>query len=304
MTDISSSPFRSLLILVGLLLLGMGVGNTLAGLLLLMVNAANNATAATDPVTLFKNLAATPGGWFTIMAAQGMAHVCSFLLPALIYWQYVERNRWANFQFRPLSAVAGLSLVAFVVIAFMPFDGLIIEANQRLDLPDALGDLENWMRQTEDRAAELTKALTTFSSPAQLAVALLVIGVLPALGEEVLFRGVLQRKIIGWTGLPHLSIWLTAALFSAIHLQFYGFLPRMLLGALFGYLYFWTGNIWVPILAHFTNNGFTVLMVWLHQRRVTDIDIESTDAVPPATAAVSLALTAGLLWYIRRANKN
>jgi hypothetical protein len=86
---------------------------------------------------------------------------------------------------------------------------------------------------------------------------------LPAIGEELLFRGVLQKLIQKMTGSSHWAIWITATLFSALHLQFFGFLPRLLLGALFGYLLEWTGTLWLPILAHFINNASGVIVFFI-----------------------------------------
>ena len=250
--------------------------------------------------------ASAPNSWNEFMLLQGINHLGTFLLPALAYWYIIERRSWDQFTTRPVQpvlAVAGSLVVLFVVIAFMPFDGLIIEWNQNLHLPQTLAPLEAWMREKEKGIEGITKYLTTFHTIGQLLVAILVIAVIPAVGEEVLFRGILQRNISYWTGSVHAGVWLAAALFSAIHVQFLGFFPRMLLGALFGYLYVWSGNLWMPMLAHFVNNGFTVLMVFLYQRGITEMDIESTESVPLAAALVSGGMTTALLVYFRRINR-
>ncbi len=294
---IATRPARSLLILIGFLLLGMTLGGLLTAFILLGFV---QIPIGTDITTAPPN----PRNWYPLMAMQGLSHMASFLLPALLFWQLIEKRRWADFSPRPLALVAGLFSIPLIVIAFMPFDALIIDWNQALDLPPALDGVDRWIHEQEDRLADLTKFLTTFQTPGQLAVALLVIGVIPALGEELLFRGVLQRFFIGWMRNPHLGIWLTAALFSAIHIQFLGFFPRMLLGALFGYLYYWSGNLWVPMLAHFTNNGFTVLMVWLHQRQLVPLDIENTTAVPLSIALPAGLMAASLLAYFWQVNRH
>lgn len=97
-----------------------------------------------------------------------------------------------------------------------------------------------------------------------------------------------------------MAIWIAAIFFSAIHLQFYGFFPRLLLGALFGYIYYWSGNLWYPIFAHFVNNGFTLVMLYLYQQKATDIDLEATDAVPWSGALIAFAVGAVLLVYFKR----
>ncbi|QJD81437.1 CPBP family intramembrane metalloprotease [Spirosoma rhododendri] len=251
---------------------------------------------ARDPASL-------PGGWYELMSWQAVNHLGSFLLPALAYWYRIERRTWSQFNPRPLEQVAGFSLVVLIVILFMPFDGLIIEWNQNIHLPQTLAPIEEWVRDKDQSTTAVTRYLTTFATTPQLLVALLVIAIIPGIGEEVLFRGVLQRMLMYWTGNKHLAIWLAAALFSAIHVQFLGFFPRMLMGALFGYLYVWSGNIWVPILAHFTNNGFTVFMVYLYQQKMTSIDVEKTEAVPMLGALAAGLLTTGLLYYFQQRNR-
>lgn len=289
--------------LVGFVLLG-GVVSTLLLFGIIMVMRGLNAAEAQAYLTQL-TIAPTKSGssWYELMLLQAINHVGTFLLPALAYWYLVERRTWSAFNSRPLWTVAGLSVVALIVVAFMPFDGLIIEWNQNIHLPQTLAPLEQWIRDKEKSLEGITEYLTTFDTTGQLVVALLVIAVIPAIGEEVLFRGVLQRNFSRWAGNVHVGVWLAAILFSAIHVQFLGFFPRMLLGALFGYLYVWSGNIWVPILAHFVNNGFTVLMVYLHQRKMTTVDIESNESVPILLAMLSLALTVGLLYYFKQRNQ-
>jgi membrane protease YdiL (CAAX protease family) len=302
----SSRPptLGGLIMLIGFILLG-GVFSSLLLFGLLMLVKDMGWVEAQD---YLKKLIAQPqtiaNGWNELMLAQAVNHLGTFLLPSLVYWYTIERQSWSRFNTRPITAVAGLSLVALIVISFMPFDGLIIEWNQNLHLPQTLGPLEEWIRSKEKQAEGATKFLTTFHSTFELLAALIVIAVIPAVGEEVLFRGIIQRSLTYWTANTHVAIWIAAALFSAIHVQFLGFFPRMLLGALFGYLYVWSGSIWVPILAHFVNNGFTVLMVYLHQQKLVSMDIESTESVPVLGALISGVITAGLLYYFRQLNSN
>ena len=98
----------------------------------------------------------------------------------------------------------------------------------------------------------------------------------------------------------HLSIWASAIIFSAIHFQFYGFIPRLLLGALFGYLYYWSGNLLIPMFAHFVNNAFGVIMIYLHRHEITDLNVEDNTAAPLQYVILNAALTVGLLYYIWR----
>jgi len=297
-------PGRSLLILLGFVLIGMSLGGILAAALLLVWTTSLGEDALLNSAELLNSPELFEGSWYLLMGVQSISHAFTFLLPSLLFWRVVERQRWDGLHDRPLSAVQALGAVALLTIAFMPFNGLIIEWNQGLRLPVTFQVVEEWMKAKEAQLSKLTRFLTTFDDPLQLVLAVFVIAVLPAVGEEVLFRGLIQRKLVQWVGNVHLGIWLAALLFSAIHLQFYGFVPRVLLGALFGYLYVWSGNIWVPILAHFVNNGFTVVMVWLHRRSVVPVNIENTDSVPLTGALFSLLLTIVLLIYFQKSNSS
>jgi membrane protease YdiL (CAAX protease family) len=303
--DTSRPPtIGGLTMLVGFAL----IGGVISTLLLFGIMAAVKGMGFVDAQAYLSKLAtnpsSSPGSWYELMILQAVNHLGTFFLPALFYWYFIEHRTWAQFNRQPVTAVAGLSLIALIVITFMPFDGLIIEWNQNLHLPETLAPVEQWIRAKEKGLEGITKYLTTFTTTGQLLMALLVIAIIPAIGEETLFRGVLQRNFTIWTKNPHIGIWLAAAIFSAIHVQFLGFFPRMLLGALFGYLYLWSGNLWVPILAHFVNNGFTVFMVYLHQQKMVSVDIESTEAIPITGALLSGVITLGLLFYFKRSNED
>lgn len=158
-----------------------------------------------------------------------------------------------------------ISITVFFVtiltgIAFLPFSNWLAYINSFLHLPSFMSGVELWMRNSEDYAAKITQAFLNVDSVSGLFYNILLIAVIPALGEELLFRGLLQRIFIEWTKSSHWGIWISAIIFSAIHLQFFGFLPRLFLGVFFGYLLEITGSLWLPIAAHFINNLTGVLL--------------------------------------------
>jgi uncharacterized protein len=166
--------------------------------------------------------------------------------------------------------------------------------------PDFLKQFEIWAREKETLSAKLTETMTNFTSVGDVMVGLLVIALLPAIGEELVFRGLIQNEFFRGTGKIHLSIWASAFVFSAIHLQFFGFIPRLLLGALFGYLYYWSANLLIPMFAHFFNNAFSVIMIYLYAQKITDIDPQDNSYIPFQYVLVNLVITVGLLYYIRK----
>ncbi|MBO9612491.1 MAG: CPBP family intramembrane metalloprotease [Dyadobacter sp.] len=290
----------SLLVLVGFMLIGMAVGNVLAVMALAVYLGADTESVTALLTQLFAEPEKVPNGWNALMIMQGTVHFFSYLLPTLIYWFYIERRTISALSTERKPVWYIWVLVFLLVLAFIPANSKFIEWNQAMDLPDALSGLEKWMRDKEDQLSVMTEFLTSYTNFGQLLIALFVVTVLPALGEEILFRGVIQSKLYLELRNIHVAIWVSAAIFSAIHFQFYGFLPRMMLGALFGYLYYWSGNLWVAILAHFVNNGFVLVMMYLHNVGLIEINIEEAKSMPLMLITASLVVSAAILQVIRK----
>ena len=173
-----------------------------------------------------------------------------------------------------------------LMLVALPAINLLAHINEQMALPAFLEPLEAWMKTQEETAKTLTDQFMHVTTFGGLIINLLLMAVLPAISEELTFRGVLMNlfKVKGdeamrreGESVPHLAIWCSAILFSAIHLQFYGFVPRMLMGALFGYMLVWTGSLWTPILMHFTNNAMAVILYFVSLR--AGWDIEMMDAI-------------------------
>jgi membrane protease YdiL (CAAX protease family) len=198
---------------------------------------------------------------------QLFSSVGSFLLPA---WWFAKREGNQATSFFKLNTPTHIPLFILTALLFYFSAGFFqwtIDVNQAMHLPDSLVGVEKWMRQQEDQLATLTQRFLYMPSAVDLAINLLMIALIPAIGEELLFRGCLQPIFGRLVKNAHVGIWLAAIVFSAIHLQFYGFIPRMLLGALFGYLYYYGNSMWYPILGHFLNNGSAVVAVYFYQQK-------------------------------------
>ena len=296
----ASGTWGNFLVLIGFVLVGMAVGNILA----IFIVAIYTGTGAGGATGLLNQLLNSPeqveNGWNAMMILQGTVHFFSYLLPCLLFWLFIERKNLKDFQASERPGPNIWLLVFLLVLIFIPLNSQFIEWNSHMALPESLAPIEKWMRDKEDQLATLTAFLTKYDTIGQLLVALFVIVLLPALGEEMLFRGIIQRKFTEQWRNPHLAIWVSAAIFSTIHFQFYGFIPRMFLGALFGYLYYWSGSLWVACFAHFINNGFVLIMMYLYNIKVLNINLEETKTMPPAIVLTSLALSFLTLFMIRR----
>lgn len=223
------------------------------------------------------------------------------MIPALYLRVIEQRSALGEIKSKPVSAITAV-VTALLVLAFMAPNSVFIEWNNTFSFPEFLKTFEQWAREREDLAAQFTKFMTKFESIGEFFIGVFVIALLPAIGEELVFRGMIQPELYRAGRNQHVAIWVTAILFSAFHMQFFGFVPRMLLGALFGYLYVWSGSLFVPMIAHFVNNGFAVIMVYLNQLGIVSIDIDSPEAAPWPTVAVLSAIFAGLVYYFKKIN--
>ncbi|MBH8559570.1 CPBP family intramembrane glutamic endopeptidase [Hymenobacter negativus] len=247
------------------------------------------------------NPTAYPQGWSLLMMMQGVLLFCALAGGAVALASALGYG-WAEyFSPRRLGAAWWLLVVAVLIIVTLPFMSTIIAWNAGAHFPASMHGFEVWARASEDKAAVLTKFLTKFNSFERFWVGVLVIGLVPAVAEELVFRGVIQRNLVRWFS-PHVGVWLGAAIFSAIHFQFFGFVPRFVLGLVLGYLYLWSGNILVSMAAHFTQNAFQLFILYLAQRGQFGwgFDPDSTDALPWALVIPSALLSAGLLYVLHR----
>ena len=257
--------------------------------------------------------------WFQFVQTVG-----TFLLPPFICaWLWSAKPlEWLGL--RQQSAVSNqhsvwiFALAILLMVVALPGINLLADWNSRVELPAFMAGIEQWMRAQEDAAMVLTARFLSGSGIGVLLVNVGLIAFLPAMSEELTFRGVIQGLIRGQKSEVrsqksdvrcHIAVWVTAILFSAIHLQFYGFVPRMLLGALFGYALVWTGSLWVPIVMHFTNNVITVVAYWIISNR--GIDPQAVEMFGVGETAwvgwLSLALTAAgvyLFWRLSRQMSN
>ena len=243
----------------------------------------------------------SPQGWGVLMMAQGVLLFAALAGGALALASALGYG-WAEY-FSPRRLGAGWWLLgaAALIVVILPFMSTLIAWNAGAHFPAFLHDFEVWARTSEDRATVLTKFLTRFNSASRFWVGVVVIALVPAIAEELVFRGVIQKNLVRWFS-PHVGVWLGAAIFSAIHFQFFGFVPRFVLGLVLGYLYFWSGNILVSMAAHFTQNAFQLLIIYLTQRGQFGwgFDPDATDALPWTLVVPSVLLTAGLLYFLHQ----
>lgn len=269
----------------------LAVAATLMGMLLSgALIAAWENMAGMDTQATVKSIAEnnTPTSRQWLRSTNLLAHLLTFTVAALATAWWVFRHDWAaNLGLSRRPSWGKLAAALSFILLTMPWVQLTYWLNKQLPLPQTLADMEA-------QTGEMIKALLVMERPAELWYMLLVIALAPAVGEELLFRGIVQVQIQRWQRSPHLAVWVTALLFSAIHFQFAGFLPRMLLGAVLGYLFLWTGSLWTSIAAHFAVNASQVLAQYFVRT-----DLESVEEkLNFATLAWPCLLVLPLLWWL------
>ena len=195
---------------------------------------------------------------------QTLSHIGLFIVPSVVFGILVGRRPFIYLKGKQKPWLVSLLISALIMLAALPLVNFLMEINFKLSLPQAFSGIEEWMRRAEEGAELVTKMFLGVSTWQALLFNIFMIAVIPAIGEEFIFRGILLKLLRQWFGSVHAAVWLSAFLFSAMHMQFFGFLPRLFLGLVLGYMFVWSGNIWVPVFAHFFNNAAAVIIYFLH----------------------------------------
>jgi membrane protease YdiL (CAAX protease family) len=240
-----------------------------------------------------------------ILIIQGFTALGAFIIAPYIVITRNLKIPFKEFFILPSPVLQSILMTFFIVFCFMVINSVAIEWNQNISLPEVFSGFEQWAQQKELELEVLTKHITTFDNTNQFILAILVVAILPGIGEELLFRGLLQNVFHKILKNPHFAIWFSAFLFSLFHFQFYGLIPRMFLGALFGYLYFWSGSLSLAMIAHFLNNGFMLVMIYLNSNGVIEYDLNAENTLPEiGTLVFFAALTVSLLFTFYKLMKN
>jgi membrane protease YdiL (CAAX protease family) len=214
----------------------------------------------------------------------------TFIIPAFLFSYLFAGDLVSYYRFRDPASALAILLTVGMMFSVIPMINYLAEINLRMEIP--IGVVDRLLRTLEGEAETIMRAFTATRSFWGLVVNLLMIGVLAAVGEELIFRGLLQRLLTEMMRSPHLAIVVTALLFSAFHFQFFSFLPRLVLGIILGYLMYLGRSIWYPIIAHFVNNVMGVVYYYFNSRGSADDMLEEigTSTMMPAAALMSMIL--------------
>ncbi len=276
--------FVLLLLLVG--------GNILAVLMIVMTGLA----LGYEVTTLMESLLSGDTIWSVdlLRAFLWIQAIAVFMIPGAVYLGIFYRRRWKDYlRIRKGPATLTVVIALVALIAGYPLVHLAYEVNAAIPLP-------SWMYSMEDNAARILSQVLAMETFAGFLHVLLLVAILPGIGEELIFRGILQQQVSEWTGRPVVAVWLTAIIFSGIHMQFEGFLPRVVLGAILGFLFLWTRNLWVPIIVHAFNNGVQVAVLYFSDVDLSQIDGGQDMPLNAGVIVISIAVLYGCSVLLRK----
>ena len=232
---------------------------------------------------------------------QIVGSIGTFIIPAFLFSFFFTGNFFSYYPFERFHGILSVLLVVLMMLSVVPFINYMAELNLKMQIP--IEAVDRAFRDLEVEAEKVMEAFTSTKTVGGLLVNLLMIGVIASVGEELIFRGLLQRILTAWMRNAHIPILITAFLFSTFHFQFLSFLPRFILGIILGYLLYFGKSIWYPILAHFVNNTLGVVYYFFYSRGSAEDVWEEigTSSFFPVSAVISLLLFLlfFLGWYYR-----
>jgi len=293
-------PFLQLLFLASITLIA-SASFTLLGMYLVRplfgVTAIDTLTqsAIDNPESIASNAAEVNALKFL----QFMASFGTFIIPTLMFaFAKFPGGDFLRLNVRTPFLFAFLGIL--ILVSSTPFIDFTYEVNQMLKFPSFMSGMEKQIQDAENASDQLTLLFLKTPRKADLGINLLVLAIIPAIGEELMFRGCIQQLMKEWTKKIHVAVWVSAAIFSFVHFEFYGFLPRLLLGALLGYLFVWSGSLWIPIIAHAFNNGAQVVLAYLHEHHIIQFDVTSDNPLPVYLTIVATILCAAFIYAFRK----
>ena len=218
---------------------------------------------------------------------------------------YFYVNKLSNYSIKifPINSTLVI-LVLLSTFFFMILNSGVIEWNKSINFPEFMNSFEAWAFNKEKELEKITIFLVSFENNWEFLFGILSIALIPGICEEYLFRGVLQKNFYLISKNIHIAVWLSAFFFSALHLQFYGFFPRMLLGVLFGYIYYWSGSIVYPMIAHIFNNFFSLTIFYFSQKGLLnenfEVSVNSSPKIPMVLIIISAVLFIGFMYLLRK----
>ena len=272
-----TTKFERLFILLALIIIGLILG-TVIGFAYVFITKSN------------------PQDLNALRFMQISSQLFTFVFPPIAY-AFLVKEKPVNALGLKNSKILWFLIGTAMIFAIMPLNSILAEWNAGLTLPDSMSKIESLMKQMQESATAMIEKFVSVDTIGGLILNLFMIAGLAALGEELLFRSIIQTSLIKICKNAHVGILIASAIFSFIHLEFYGFVPRLILGMLLGYMFYFSGSIWIPMLMHFLNNGTVVLIYFLNNKGITNIDVDTFGQTSIPVLIVSIVVMIALFLF-------
>lgn len=232
--------------------------------------------------------------------SQISSQILTFVMPPILYACITKKQpmKYLGFSNIPLWSLLGVALIFTV----MPINSVLAEWNSHITLPASMAKLDEIIKQLSELMQETLEKMVNVSDVSGLIINLIMIAGLAAFGEELLFRSTLQSFLVKKCKNAHIGILITSIIFSLIHFDIYGFLPRLVLGLILGYMFYYSKSIWVPMTMHFVNNGTVVVLYYLNNIGATNIDVDTFGETAILPLILSIIATIAIFWFVARSH--
>ena len=272
-----TTKFERLFILLALIIIGLILG-TVIGFAYVFITKSN------------------PQDLNALRFMQISSQLFTFVFPPIAY-AFLVKEKPVNALGLKNAKILWFLIGTAMIFAIMPLNSILAEWNAGLKLPESLSALEQMIKDMQESATAMIEKFVSVDTIGGLMLNLFMIAGLAALGEELLFRSIIQTSLIKICKNAHVGILIASAIFSFIHLEFYGFVPRLILGMLLGYMFYFSGSIWIPMLMHFLNNGTVVLIYFLNNKGITNIDVDTFGQTSIPILIVSIVVMIALFLF-------
>lgn len=283
------SPGIEVLILIGLLLGGLIVGSAATIPIWMIMTGKGIFNMAKDMLN--------PAYVNAVKTMQIVSTIIMFFIPAYVTARIVTKKPFAHLGLKGGIKINRTVLAILIMLAALPLVGALAELNKAIPLT---ASLKKFFDNMESQYAEQVKLMATFKTPTDYIIAIFIIALMPAIVEEVFFRGALQSSITRTIKVPWLAIIITSIIFSVVHFSWYGFIPRVALGMVLGYIFYYTGNLWYSIIGHFFNNALMVTILYYQYMKEKKIDMEVGETAPWWAGVISAAVLIGLFILLKK----
>lgn len=272
-----TTKFERLFILLALIIIGLILG-TVIGFAYVFITKSN------------------PQDLNALRFMQISSQLFTFVFPPIAY-AFLVKEKPVNALGLKNAKILWFLIGTAMIFAIMPLNSILAEWNAGLKLPESLSALEQMIKDMQESASAMIEKFVSVDTIGGLMLNLFMIAGLAAIGEELLFRSIIQTSLIKICKNAHVGILIASAIFSFIHLEFYGFVPRLILGMLLGYMFYFSGSIWIPMLMHFLNNGTVVLIYFLNNKGITNIDVDTFGQTSIPILIVSIVVMIALFLF-------